>query len=213
MQLKGPALARQQGFTLVEVLVTVFVVAVGLLAAAALQAISKKAAIDAMQRTTATVLAQEMVERIRSNPVQLDRYRGGLVKSGAASTTAPSCGSGTACTPEQTVALDFAQWWRSLEGASETIGGASAGGLRAPRGCVRCAGGGNWVEVIIEWRGLTAIDQTPDASNPDDPLAAQCEATPLADYEADGTVSFRRVLRLQAHIKTSRPCAPPPPIA
>jgi len=205
MQLNPHPRTHQRGFTLVEVLVTVFVVATGLLAAAALQAVSKKAAVDAMQRTTATVLAQEMVERIRSNPLQLNNYLGRTVKAGDASTNPPSCGTvdGSACTPDQIVALDYAQWWRSLDGASETIGGESAGGLRSPRGCVRSAGGGNWVEVIIEWRGLTAIDQTPDGSNTDDPLAAQCEHDPLDDYETEGALSFRRVLRLQAHIKTS----------
>jgi type IV pilus assembly protein PilV len=202
---RSPRPRGEQGFTLVEVLVTVFVIAVGLLAAAALQTVSKKAAIDAMQRTTATVLAQDMAERIRSNPLRVNDYIGKTVAPGETSINAPACGAatGAACANEQVAALDLAQWWGAMNGAAERIGTENAGGLRSPRGCIRNGTSSQWVEIIIEWRGLSAINQTADGSNADDPLAAQC-GTPLADYETTGTgvdtVSFRRVLRLQTHI-------------
>ncbi len=193
---------RQTGFTLIETMVTVFVVAIGLLTAAGLQAVSKKAAFDAMQRTTASVLAQDMLERIRSNSLQTGSYVG---KDTLSTSATVSCGSGTACTAAQLVLLDYAQWANSLNGASETIaaGGSAtnnAGGLRSPVGCVRSVG--SWIEVIIEWRGMSAISQTADSSNPDDPTGAGCGIT-VADYELDtsSNQSFRRVLRLQAHIQ------------
>lgn len=196
----------EAGFTLVEVMVTVFVVAIGVLAAAGLQAISKKAAFDALQRTTATVLAQDMLERIRSNSLQISRYAGREIS--AAPTTAVSCGSGTACTASDLVDYDLARWWQSLDGAAEKIvagtdsGGAAvsanAGGLRSPVGCIRQ--NGNIVEVVIAWRGMTTITQAADGS-PDDPTSDLCgDGNP--DYEKSGSSSFRRVLRLQAHIRT-----------
>ncbi|MES2683519.1 MAG: type IV pilus modification protein PilV [Pseudomonadota bacterium] len=197
------------GFTLIEVMVTVFVVAIGLLTAAGLQAVSKKAAIEATQRTTASVLGQDMLERLRSNPLQIDAYIGRDVRSNN-QPAASGCGgnTGTACSPAQMVGFDYEQWWASLDGASEKIATgvgsatANAGGLRSPVGCVRRANG--WIEVIIEWRGLSLIDQTPDSDNPADPTAATCgPATVQADWELNTTTnkSFRRVLRLQAHIQ------------
>lgn len=206
MHLNRPA--RQAGFTLVEVLVTIFVVAIGLLSATALQAISKKAAVEAMQRTTATVLAQDMLERIRSNSAQEATYVGRTV-SAANVPTQPACGRGTACSAAELVDVDYYEWWRGLDGASEQItngadAAASAGGLRSPIGCVRregaVSGVGGWVEVIIEWRGLSVIDQTDDG-NPDDPTSATCGAT-ADDFGKTGNQSFRRVLRLQAHVRT-----------
>ena len=110
---------QQGGFTLVEVMVTVFVVAVGLLAAAALQAVAKKAAYDAMQRTTASVLAQDILERIRSNSAQINAY----AMQGAeltAALPATNCAAAV-CTAQQLVTYDLSQWQRGLEGAAEQI--------------------------------------------------------------------------------------------
>ncbi len=201
---------RALGFTLVETMVTVFVVAVGLLSAAALQAVSKKAAIDAMQRTTATVLAQDMLERIRANSLQIDCY----VAQGAELTVTPpaaTCGTsgGTACTAATLVGYDLINWWNALDGASEKIangvGTANAGGLRSPVGCIRRDG--EMVEVVIAWRGLTAITQGDDG-DADDPTSDEC-GEDEADFEKDDDQSFRRVLRLQGHIRrcANTPCA------
>lgn len=188
----------EDGFTLVEVMVTVFVVAIGLLSAAALQAVSKKAAFDALQRSTATVIAQDMLERIRSNKAQVSTY----AQKGAALTaapTAPNCGRSVACTETTLVDYDLAQWWSALDGASEQItDGAdtkNAGGLYLPTGCIRS--NGNLVEVVIAWRGMTAIEQSTDASS-DDPTADACG---VDSYPADSpNLSYRRVLRLRAHV-------------
>lgn len=193
----------QEGFTLVEVMITVFVVAVGLLAAAALQAVAKKAAVDAMQRTTASVLAQDILERIRSNAAQVGAY----ATQGAALTTAPSANdcATSACTAEQLVAFDLAEWWEGLEGAAEIIAQdgstVAAGGLRSPVGCIRQ--NGPLVEVVIAWRGLTAITEAA-TSDADDPTSDACGrgAAAFADSSAGSGQSYRRVLRLQAHLRT-----------
>ena len=188
------------GFTLVEVMVTVFVVAIGLLTAAGLQAVSKKAAFDALQRTTASVIAQDMLERIRANPTMQAEY----VKQGAAvkaPITGATCGSGTACSKLELVSYDLSRWWLSLDGAAEIISSGStttnAGGLRSPVGCISQTG--LVVNVVVVWRGLSAIRQASD-NGPDDPTSDTCGETEAA-YEKNGTQSYRRVLRLQAHIQ------------
>ncbi len=188
----------QQGFTLVEVMVTVFVVAIGLLAAAALQAVSKKAAVDAIQRTTATVVAQEMIERIRANALLMGQYTRDIDSAPAQ----PACGSTSNCADADLVAYDFFSWWQNLEGTAEriSIGGTAtetAGGLRDPRGCVRVVG--NLVEVVVVWRGMSQITQGAESGDVEDPTGDSCYAN---DFDLDSGKSYRRVLRISAHIAT-----------
>ena len=57
----------QQGFTLVEILVAVVVLAIGLLGLAGLQANSLKFNKSAYQRSVASMLAYDMLDRIRAN--------------------------------------------------------------------------------------------------------------------------------------------------
>ncbi|MGH8598331.1 MAG: type IV pilus modification protein PilV [Gammaproteobacteria bacterium] len=64
----------QSGFTLLEVLISVFVLSIGLLGIAGLQMTSKRTNYEAVQRTNATMLAQELLERIRANTPQLTIY-------------------------------------------------------------------------------------------------------------------------------------------
>ncbi len=55
------------GFSLIEVLVTLMVLSVGLMGLAVLQSTSVKAGFDSGQRSQATWLVQELVERMRAN--------------------------------------------------------------------------------------------------------------------------------------------------
>jgi type IV pilus modification protein PilV len=57
----------QHGFTLVEVLVTVVILAVGLLGLAGLQAVSMRNNHSAYERTQAVQLAYDMADRVRAN--------------------------------------------------------------------------------------------------------------------------------------------------
>lgn len=192
---------HQHGFTMVEVMVTVFVVAIGALAAAALQAVAKKAAMDAMQRTTATVIAQDMIERIRANQVNREQYNSKTVDADNVPSS-PSCGSGTTACESTTTLIDYdlAKWWESLDGAAEQIDDGSgsttsAGGLRDPVGCVRVTG--NQVTVVVAWRGLTKIAQGAEAGDSEDPTTDACG---LDGYEFSNGESYRRVLRLVAYV-------------
>ncbi len=57
----------QQGYLLLEVLVTVGILAVGLLGVAAMQVTSLKSGISAMQRGEAAILLSSMTEKMRAN--------------------------------------------------------------------------------------------------------------------------------------------------
>lgn len=65
---------RSRGFSLIEVLVTMVVISLGLLGFAALQANSLKSNRVAMQRSMATVMANDIFERIRANRSSAANY-------------------------------------------------------------------------------------------------------------------------------------------
>jgi len=62
---------NHSGFTLVEVLVTVVVVSIGLLGLAGLQINGLRANMSSEARSKATLLASDIIERMRANPVGL----------------------------------------------------------------------------------------------------------------------------------------------
>lgn len=65
-----PPRKPQSGFTLLEVLITMVVMALGLLGYAGLQMASLKNSASAYQRSQATILAYDMIDRMRANKAQ-----------------------------------------------------------------------------------------------------------------------------------------------
>lgn len=70
----GPIGNRQRGVTLIEALISILVFSVGALGLAALQLTALSASGDSQQRSVAIWKAQELADRIRSNPALLDEY-------------------------------------------------------------------------------------------------------------------------------------------
>ena len=72
----GGRMRRQGGFTLLEVLVSIVVLAVGLLGMAALQSVSLKQNTVSYVRVQASLLADDILERMRANrsAVQTNSY-------------------------------------------------------------------------------------------------------------------------------------------
>ncbi len=65
---------RQCGFSLIELLVSIVVFSVGLLAVAGLQTVSKSANFESVQRTTASHIANGLLEDMRTNGNGIDIY-------------------------------------------------------------------------------------------------------------------------------------------
>ncbi|MCH7671173.1 MAG: type IV pilus modification protein PilV, partial [Proteobacteria bacterium] len=59
---------------MIEVLVTLLLVSIGYLGIAGLETIAKKINFGSLQRTAAVILAHDIVERMRANPVVLGSY-------------------------------------------------------------------------------------------------------------------------------------------
>ena len=158
------------GFTMLEILISLFLIAIGLLGMLGLQAQATVAEFESYQRGQALILVQDMVDRINAN-------RGaGLcyVVTTDVANGSPQLGSGTAptvCTgafgTTTTRAMankDLLDWDNALKGAAETKGGTNVGGLLSARGCVsRDAVTGNY-RIAVAWQGMsptvapTAVD-------------------------------------------------------
>jgi type IV pilus assembly protein PilV len=96
---------RQTGFTLVEAVVALVVLAVGMLGIAGLYIEGLRSSHSALARTTAVNLAADMADRIRANPAATLAYAG--VGPGLNNL----CVNGPAdCTPAQLASDDWF-WW------------------------------------------------------------------------------------------------------
>ncbi|MCC2655067.1 MAG: pilV [Panacagrimonas sp.] len=191
----------QAGFTLIEVLITIFVAAIGLLAVAGLQAISKKFNYDAVQRTSASTLAQSMIESLRSNPGFLDAY---LTSDATTATAAVDCAAPDAqCTPLEIAAYDVYRWGQALLGAEAQIDGEDAGGLVDATGCIQAGDVAGLYLVVVAWRGITGLADPGTDDPADDPRRNAC-GLGLGRYDdpqhSGSDERLRRVIVLEAFV-------------
>lgn len=100
----------QRGIGMMEVLVTILVLAIGLLGLAGLQLASLKQNNQALQRSVATLDAYDLTDRIRANPIGVDF---GWYNSPTATAVA-ACGTTSGCTPQQMAQNDFYSWLQQL---------------------------------------------------------------------------------------------------
>lgn len=106
-----PKLKTQQGFTMVEILVTMVVLAVGLLGIAGLETVSMRMNQSAYFRTQASVIAQDIIGRMRANTpgIQVDAYNG-LPDPQRVS----DCLTTTGCLPDEMANNDAFDWITSI---------------------------------------------------------------------------------------------------
>lgn len=108
MRLISPS--QQRGFTLVEVLVTLVIFAIGMLGVAGLQ-ITALTGMDAAQyRSVATLKANEMAERVRANPGTSYDKLVGADGSCRATHYADTHAAPVACTAANLAKDDVADW-------------------------------------------------------------------------------------------------------
>ena len=145
--------SRQDGVTLVEVLITMLILAIGLLGLAGLQARLKVLQIESYQRAQALMLLKDMSGRIANNRNNALAY-----------VTANPLGVDVACdalplgTRQQ---RDAAEWCSLLRGASELSGaGDEDGAMVGARGCVENLGTNQYL-VTVAWQGLAPISAPP----------------------------------------------------
>lgn len=101
---------KENGFTLLEVLVAVLVFSFGLLGIAGMMTISVKSNHNGYLRSQASFLAENMMDRMRANPTAL--WNGWY--TGAAAQGALNCNVGNPCNYQSLAAYDMQAWADSL---------------------------------------------------------------------------------------------------
>jgi type IV pilus assembly protein PilV len=110
---KTSTVGRQGGFTLIEVLVTVIVLAIGLLGLAGLQLGGLRYNYSAYQRSQATIMANDIIDRMRANPTVAGT--GSYNISIGTTPAIKSCiGTASNCTATDMAAADLYEWKQSL---------------------------------------------------------------------------------------------------
>ncbi len=97
---------NQGGFTLIEVLVSALILAIGLVGVAALQAVSLKSQQSAFMRSQASALAYDLADRMRSNVTSANAN----LYNPAVTGLVANCKAVSGCTPQDLARHDLAEW-------------------------------------------------------------------------------------------------------
>ncbi|HET9337590.1 MAG TPA: type IV pilus modification protein PilV [Casimicrobiaceae bacterium] len=149
---------RTHGYTLIEVLIALVVLTFGTLALARMLARAGDAELEAVQRTQAMALAQDMVDRINLNRVRAADYIGTYVPGADAEEC--EVGPDAQADPAKTVLRDRCQWTNLLQGAAVVDGGRSIGAPIAARGCITSPTPNVYL-VAVAWQGIVPTAPPP----------------------------------------------------
>jgi type IV pilus assembly protein PilV len=197
---------KQTGFSLIEVMVTIVVLSTGLLGIAALQMQSKHSNLIAAQRTLASHMVHDLLERMRANPKQLNIYTPSdtdlVLLDSISNIPSQACTSNAACDSTQLATHDIWQWSNALNGGLNLIGNDSVGSLLDAVACIgRPAGGGSGnYTVAVAWRSTKAVNNPVISENT---TANNCGTT-TGRYDQDNTGDnkLRHVYYIDSYIYT-----------
>ena len=153
---------HQSGFSLIELLVTIVIFSIGLLAVAGLQAVSKSANYQSLQRTTASHIAFGLLEEMRTNGNGINIYlaSANLGDNVIEAEPVPNCGAmGATCNAAQKAVHDLWFWESVVDGEMEIGAEGAAGGLLQPTICIDgpAGAGAGIYTVTIVWRGGVSL--------------------------------------------------------
>ena len=148
--------AREGGFGLIEILISLVILLVGLLGLAGVNARANLAEMESYQRTQALQLVQDMADRLNANRKVASCYSNGStgIQVGTGATAIVACAAGNAQQQAQ-VQADLAAWDNMLKGAAETQAGTKVGAMIGAVGCVTQDDAANNIYMIaVSWQGL-----------------------------------------------------------
>ena len=165
----GATRRAERGFTMVEILVSMLIVAVGLLGLAGLQTTAQQAENESYARSQALALLQDMVERINASrysdscfAVTTDTTNGvpyfGTVDPNNPGNNAATngCTTGSAVSGANNA---MALWDSELVGNAERSGSNKVGAMVGARGCISVANdpgtGIATYTIMVAWQGTS----------------------------------------------------------
>ncbi|MGQ3890408.1 type IV pilus modification protein PilV [Legionella sp. CNM-4043-24] len=144
-----PSTGTQKGFSLLEVLISTVILAIGLLGIAALQTSAIKYNHSALLRSIAVSQAGDMIDRMQANPLGVNS---GAYNNVSGTGSMPSC---TTCSNAQIAQRDIYQWNTS----NATL---------LPSGQGTITANGNQLTLTIRWdNDRTGATGTGCSGNPD----------------------------------------------
>ncbi|HET9646331.1 MAG TPA: type IV pilus modification protein PilV [Burkholderiaceae bacterium] len=168
------SICRADGFTLIEVLISVLILMIGLLGVAGLQGKAVKVEFESYQRAQALTLARDMAGRIAgSRGIVTAGYLDGSVSStdgsvyfGSGSGATDYSNGAGACVLGGTTALakakyEVCQWGLALQGSNEKEGASNVGAMIGARGCLlsndtSLSGALADFYVVVVWQATSA---------------------------------------------------------
>jgi type IV pilus assembly protein PilV len=158
---------------MLEVMVALLILLIGLLGLAGLLVTIQQGEVEAYQRKQATVLVQDMLDRLTANSkaagsagqcyaITTDTTNGSpALGTGNIVDANFVCGAGSV-SQQARGAADLKAWNNALLGTSERKGVAEVGAIIDARGCVTNPSSGVYV-VSVSWRGLQPTVAPPAA--------------------------------------------------
>lgn len=143
---------------MIEVLITIVILAFGLLGLVGLQTRLQVSEMEAYQRSQALILVEDMANRIATNRNAAANY---------VTDTDDPLGTGHSCsyTNSSTRQVqDSCEWSNALQGAGETTGVSNTrvGALIGGRGCVESVGSGEYL-ITVAWQGMGPLSVPPES--------------------------------------------------
>jgi len=159
--------AAAGGYSLLEILVSMVVLALGLLGLAGLQTRVSVAEVESYQRTQALLLVQNMADRMASNgsALRADLANGTALAQYATELNASDVGAATQNCSGSGAALDLCEWGNQIAGANEkSADNRNIGTLTNGRGCIRHPDPADpyLFLVVVSWQGRIATKAPPE---------------------------------------------------
>jgi type IV pilus assembly protein PilV len=141
---------------MIEVLVTIVIIAFGLLGMAGLQSRLQVSEMEAYQRAQALVLLNDMASRIATN-----RHQAAAYATEVAAKVKPTADCATDFSGTAIIKRDVREWCNAVQGAGETSGSTRLGAVVGGRGCVEDLGGTGEYMITVAWQGLVPLSAPP----------------------------------------------------
>lgn len=142
---------RQDGVSLVEVLVAMIILSIGLLSLVVLHGRLHVLQLESYQRSQALIILNDMASRIQLNRNDADAY-----------VTVDPLGTDMACAVGGATRqeIDANEWCAALQGAAETLGANQVGAMVGARACVENIAAGEYL-VTVAWQGMSPLSAPP----------------------------------------------------
>lgn len=144
---------KQAGFNLVEVLIALLVLALGLLGLAALQNMGLRANYQSYERTQATILIDDMIDRMRANPAGVVAGDYTLTPAtGTAPAVTNNCETVSCLTSSDMATYDKNRWITAIAGTATKPGLLAAG-----KGSIAAVAGTSLYDITVSWQEENAL--------------------------------------------------------